>query len=79
MPAPGSPGLYVVQVGAFMSEQNAAEAYRRVAATGLQPSYERYGDYIRVLVSGVRAADLQAVAARLGSVNFREVLIRELR
>jgi rare lipoprotein A len=79
MPAPGSPGVYVVQVGAFMSEQNAAEAYRRVAATGLQPSFERYGDYIRVVVSGVRAADLEIIASRLGSANFREVLIREIR
>ncbi|MDR2403269.1 MAG: SPOR domain-containing protein [Spirochaetaceae bacterium] len=79
MPSPGSPGIYAVQVGAFMSERNAAEAYRRVAETGLQPSYERYGDYIRVIVSGVRAADLEAIAMRLGSANFQEVLIREIR
>jgi hypothetical protein len=79
MPAPGSPGAYVVQVGAFLSEQNAAEAYRRVAGTGLQPSYERYGDYIRVVISGVRAEDLETIAWRLGGVNFTEVLIREMR
>jgi hypothetical protein len=61
-----------------MSERNAAEAYRRVAETGLQPSYERYGDYIRVIISGVRAADLELIAMRLGSANFQEVLIREI-
>jgi hypothetical protein len=79
MPSPGSPGVYVVQVGAFLSEQNAAEAYRRVAGTGLQPSYERYGDYIRVVVSGIRVGDLETVAWRLGGANFSEVLIREMR
>jgi hypothetical protein len=79
MPAPGSASVFVIQVGAFLSEQNAAEAYRRVAEAGLRPSYERYGDYIRVIISGIRAGDVEALARRLGAANFQEVLIREMR
>jgi hypothetical protein len=50
-----------------------------VGETGLQPSYEQHGKYTRVLVSGVRAADLETIVERLEAANFHEVLIRKIR
>jgi hypothetical protein len=79
MPAPNSPGLYVVQVGAFLIRQNATDAYRRVDAAGLRPSYEQYGEYTRVLISGARAADLAGIISRIASAKFKEIIIRRIR
>jgi hypothetical protein len=44
---------------------------------GFQPSYERYGDYIRVVIQNIPAADMPSVARLLGRVGFIEALIRE--
>ncbi|GHV73933.1 hypothetical protein AGMMS49940_12350 [Spirochaetia bacterium] len=79
---PGIPPLgtnkrYRVQVGAYQNTRNAVEAFDRVKSTGLEPAYERYNDYYRVVISGVRADDVESLAGKLGSVGFREVLIRE--
>jgi hypothetical protein len=52
------------------------EAFDRVKSTGLEPAYERYNDYYRVVISGVAADDVQSLAEKLGSVGFREILIR---
>ncbi|GHV32755.1 hypothetical protein AGMMS4952_23730 [Spirochaetia bacterium] len=76
-PPVGTNKRYRVQVGAYTVTRNAVEAFDRVKSVGLEPSYERYNDFYRVVISGVRADDVQNVAGRLGSVGFREVLIRE--
>jgi rare lipoprotein A len=79
---PGIPPLgtnkrYRVQVGAYKITRNAVETFDRVKGLGIEPSYERHEDYYRVVIAGLRAEDIQNIAARLGSAGFREVLVRE--
>jgi hypothetical protein len=78
-PDPASHAIYRVQVGAFLDERNAVEAYRRLTAAGFSPAYERYNDYYRVVLSGIRANEIENVAWRLGAANFSEALLREER
>jgi rare lipoprotein A len=79
MPPPGSRALYRVQIGAFHEMERAQEAMRLVRNVGLTPSYERYKDFYRVVLSSVKAEDMAAVAEKLGSAGFREVWLREER
>jgi rare lipoprotein A len=44
---------------------------------GFRPAYERYEDYIRVVIPGVPAQDIPALARLIGRVGFTEALIRE--
>jgi hypothetical protein len=68
-----------VQVGAFLDERNAMEAYKRLIDAGFSPSYERYDNYFRVVLSRIRAGEIENVAWRLGAAHFSEVFIREER
>jgi rare lipoprotein A len=77
MPHPGNGKIYRVQVGSFVNTYHAKEAFDRLTTLGFKPAYERYGDYIRVVIPGIRAPDMPAVARLIGSVGFREALIRE--
>jgi rare lipoprotein A len=77
IPPTGTNKRYRVQIGAYSITRNAVEAFDRVKSVGLEPSYEKYNDYYRVVISGVRAEDIPNLAGRLGSVGFREILLRE--
>jgi cell division protein FtsN len=79
LPNPASPGTYRVQVGAFLDQRNAVDAYNRLAAAGFTPVYEKYNDYYRILLPGIRASEIENIARRLGAANFSEALIREER
>jgi rare lipoprotein A len=75
-PANGSRN-YRVQIGAYRSTINAREVFDHLVNAGFNPAYERYGDVYRVVLSGVRAYDMNEVARLLGAAGFREVIIRE--
>jgi cell division protein FtsN len=77
IPPMGTAKRYRVQVGAYKVTRNAVDTFDRVKSLGLEPSYERHEDYYRVVLSGIRAEDIQGLAGRLGSIGFREILIRE--
>ncbi|GHV37577.1 hypothetical protein AGMMS49546_05770 [Spirochaetia bacterium] len=77
MPNPDNGKIYRVQVGAFKNTWNAKEAFDHLTLVGFKPAFERYGDWIRVVISGIRAADMPAVARLIGKVGFKEALIRE--
>ncbi|MDR1024633.1 MAG: SPOR domain-containing protein, partial [Treponema sp.] len=68
---------YRVQVGSYQNTWHATEASDRLTTVGFRPIYERYGDYIRVVIPGVPAQDIPALARLLGRVGFTEALIRE--
>ena len=68
---------YKVQVGAYRQSEHAIEAYEKLKNAGLSPSYERYGDYCRVVLPGLRQEDLRVVSDRLAAAGFKEVLLRE--
>jgi rare lipoprotein A len=77
IPPLGTAKRYRVQVGAYKITRNAVDTFDRVKGIGLEPSYERHEDYYRVVLSGIRAEDIQSLAGRLGSIGFREILVRE--
>ncbi|MCL2381568.1 MAG: septal ring lytic transglycosylase RlpA family protein [Treponema sp.] len=77
VPSPYSPNLYRLQVGSYRVPRNAVESFDRLRNLGLNPAYERHGDFYRVVLAGLRAADIPLVAHVLGNAGFREVLIRQ--
>jgi hypothetical protein len=77
MPDLGSFKVYRVQVGAFRAARNAKDVFDRLVSAGFSPAFESYGDLFRVVLSGVRAGDIPAVAQRLGNAGFTEAWIRE--
>jgi hypothetical protein len=77
MPNPYSNGLYRVQVGAFSSAGLAQQCFSRLLSAGFFPFYEPYGNVYRVVLTGIRAADMTSVVQRLATVGFYEVWIRE--
>jgi hypothetical protein len=54
----------------------AQDTYAVLVRAGFNPVYEQYDNYTRVVIPGIRAADLTAAAQRLGNVGIREVWIR---
>jgi len=77
VPAPDSPNLYRIQVGSYSVPRNAVEAFERLRGAGLNPAYERHEDLYRVVLPGLPAGDIRAIAQILGNLGFREVLIRQ--
>ena len=77
MPQAGSTGLYRLQVGAYKVPRNATDTFEKLKKAGLDPRYEQSGEFYRVVLAGLRAADIQAIAQTLGNAGFREAIIRE--
>jgi rare lipoprotein A len=76
IPPADSGKSYRIQVGSYKVPRNAADAFEKIKKAGLNPAYERAGDFYRVVIAGVRSGDVQTVADKLGSAGFREALIR---
>jgi len=68
---------YRVQVGAFKEIRNAEETYKTLKSAGFNPEYEKYGDFYRVVLPGLKQNDLPAVSERLSRAGFREIVLRE--
>jgi hypothetical protein len=77
MPDTRANRLYRIQLGAFINSANAGRLFERLRAAGFRPVYERHGAYQRVLIPGVRAADMASVIQRLGSAGFSTAWLRE--
>ena len=77
MPNPYSNSVYRVQVGAFGNAGLAQQCFSRLRSAGFSPAYEPYGNVNRIVLSGIRAADMAAVVQRLAAAGFNEVWIRE--
>jgi len=77
IPPSGSTRLYRIQVGAFSVPRNALDVFERLKAAGLNPRYEQYGNLYRVVLAELKAADIPAIAQKLGNSGFQEVLLRE--
>jgi rare lipoprotein A len=71
--------IYKLQVGSYRIAGNAVDAYVKLKAVGLEPSYERNGDYFRVVLANVRGTNVISVMDKLGTAGFREAIIREER
>jgi rare lipoprotein A len=71
--------VYRLQVGSYKVPRNAMEAFEKLKNVGLNPAYERNGDFYRVVLAGIRAGDINSVVEKIGSAGFSEALIREER
>jgi rare lipoprotein A len=74
-PEPGK--LYKLQVGSYKDPRSAVAAFERLRNVGLGSGYERYEDFYRVVVKGVRGTEVRSVADKLDIAGFHEVVIRE--
>jgi rare lipoprotein A len=76
MPDPGSTTIFRVQAGSYLLPLHAREAFDRLVAAGFHPYFERFEDYIRVVIPGVPAAYIPWIAQRLGDLDVTEAWIR---
>ena len=69
--------LYKVQVGAYKKPEYAVEMYEKLKKSGFNPMYEKYCEYHRVVIAGLRQEDLKIMALKLENAGFRELWFRE--
>jgi len=67
---------YQIQVGAFTLFQNAEKSFKRLKNASLNPDYESFSRYARVVINGVAAKDVPSYLQRIEKIGFNEVIIR---
>jgi cell division protein FtsN len=77
VPPAGSSKSYRLQIGAFTVPRNALNAFDKLKNAGLNPAYEQNGEFYRVVLAGLKADEIQAVAQVLGNTGYQEAIIRE--
>jgi len=73
---PNPNGTYRLQVGSYRVARNAVGAFERLRDAGLNPAYERSGEFFRVVLAGVPGNQVDFVAQRIWAAGFTEALIR---
>ncbi|MDR2181704.1 MAG: septal ring lytic transglycosylase RlpA family protein [Treponema sp.] len=68
---------YSIQVGAYKQPRNAVEVYEKLKGLGLDPAYEKYGDYYRVVLSSIKGEEVPAVKEKLSGAGIGEAILRE--
>jgi hypothetical protein len=76
IPDAGDTRLYQLQVGSFRVICNAENAFERLRAASLNPSYEKYGDLTRVLIKGVSGRIVRSCIELIRRAGFSEVLVK---
>jgi rare lipoprotein A len=76
LPSPDDGKNYRIQVGSYKVPRNAVSAFEKLKSVGLDPAYERSGEFYRVVIAKVPSSEVAAVAEKLGAAGFREALIR---
>jgi cell division protein FtsN len=79
IPNPYSSYTYRLQLGAFSDTNHAEQCFLRLLYAGFVPFYEQYGSMYRVVLPGIRAADVYWYIQRLDAAGFADVWIREER
>ena len=69
--------LYRIQVGAFRQTANAEKALNDLRDVGLNPVYENYMDYRRVVLTGINARDIPLILSKIRNSGFNEAWVRE--
>ena len=77
IPPQGDRKLYKIQVGAFVSKTRADQLFAALQNAGFSPAHEKFGNWNRVIISGVRGSEVGDVTRRLGSVGVQTVWLRE--
>jgi len=68
--------LYQIQVGAFKQAANAERAFQRLKNVSLNPIYEKYRDFTRVIVARIKAGDVPFYLEKIRNAGFSEVFIK---
>ena len=68
--------LYAIQVGAFRLPANAERMFERLRNASMNPVYESYMDFTRVMIAGIRAADVPVYLEAMRRAGFPEVFIK---
>jgi hypothetical protein len=76
-PQKGSNGIYRLQVGSYRLTDEAVRAFNKLKEAGLNPVYEKYKDYTRVVFTGIGADDVPRCAELIGAAGFREIWCRK--
>jgi hypothetical protein len=76
LPRPDSVNQYRVQVGSFRIHTNAENLFARLKAAGLNPVYEDYLDFKRVILTALNANDVPALIGKIESLGIKEAWIR---
>ena len=79
MPNPNGNTVHRVQVGAFGNAGLAQQCFNRLCSAGFSPVFEPepYRSLKRIVLPGIKAADMAVVVQRLAAAGFNEVWIRE--
>jgi len=77
IPPATSSKSYRLQVGAFTVPRNALNAFEKLKNAGLNPAYEQSGEFYRVVLAGLKASEIQAIAQILANNGFPEAVLRE--
>ena len=77
IPPATSSKSYRLQVGSFTVPRNALNAFDKLKSAGLNPAYEQNGQFYRVVLAGLKASEIQAIAQILANNGFQEAIIRE--
>jgi rare lipoprotein A len=77
VPGDNNAKLYRIQVGAYVQPRNAVETFEKLKSAGLNPSYEKFNEFYRVVISGIRNTEIHSVAEKLGQAGFREAIVKE--
>jgi hypothetical protein len=76
IPGAGDDRMYQIQVGAFLISQNAERAFERLNNASLNPAYEKFFSFTRVVINGIAARDVPSYLQRIQNTGFTEVMIR---
>jgi rare lipoprotein A (peptidoglycan hydrolase) len=68
---------YRIQVGAFHNEENARGLFDSLITVGLNPFWEPYADWFRVVLVNIPSSEMNVIAGRLKMAGVRTVFTRE--
>jgi len=66
-----------IQLGSFSKEENATRFAVQLRKDGFNPSFERSGSMIRVVLSGIGQEEIAGMKGKLAGAGYRDYLIRE--
>ena len=75
MPDAASPALYRLQVGAFLCQENAADAFCLLRGSGFQAAFESFRGLTRVIVVGIPAHEIIPSLQALAQLGFYAAII----
>jgi len=76
VPSSNDSRLYQIQVGAFLDIRYAQNAYDRLERASLNPVYERFNNFTRVIAARIPASQVTRTINTLRSLGFTEIIIR---